>query len=406
MSEIRYLSPNQKALRRLLSNKSAVFGMIVIFIALFLAIFAYLLAPDSSPDANEQIPEIATRPPNFTTKMLLENRSITFEPVSWWHKMWFGEDHHYKAAPIVSYQIAQNTLWVERYTGEQMPPLRDSLSIVHLLYALPDTVSVEIAAATVRFVDNAQHLQQLPLSTWAEQLEKKRIETRHYYLGTDKHGRDILSRLLLGIRVSLSVGLMAVFIALLVGISIGLLAGYFGGWIDNALLWLMSVFWSVPLLLLVFAMVFVFGSEKREFWHLYVAVGLTMWVEVARMVRGQVLSWREKEFVEAARGLGFSHIRIMFRHILPNIMGPIMVVAAADFASAIIIEAGLSYLGIGVRPPQPSWGNMLNEYYSYLGTGKEYLALLPGVAIMLLVLAFNLLGNGLRDALDVKMRFS
>jgi peptide/nickel transport system permease protein len=403
MSDTQYLSPNQKALRRLLKNKSAVFGMIVIIIALFLAIFAYLLAPDSTPNANEQIPEIATRRPRFSAQILLENRSITVEKTNWWQKMWFGEENLYKAAPIVDYQLDGNTLWLNRYTGDQMPPLRDSLSLAHLLYQLPDSLPISLSGGSVHFRKGEQTMT-VPLSAMSQQFKTERLETRHYYLGTDKHGRDILSRLLLGIRVSLSVGLMAVFIALLVGITIGMLAGYFGGWIDDLLLWFMSVFWSVPLLLLVFAIVFVFGSDKREFWHLYVAVGLTMWVEVARMVRGQVMSWREKEFVEAARSFGFSQFRIMFRHILPNIMGPIMVVAAADFASAIIIEAGLSYLGIGIRPPQPSWGNMLNEYYSYLGTGKEYLALLPGGAIMLLVLAFNLLGNGLRDALDVKLR--
>lgn len=403
MSDTQYLSPNQKALRRLLKNKSAVFGMIVIIIALFLAIFAYLLASDSTPNANEQIPEIATRRPGYTTQILLENRSITVGKTNWWQKMWFGEENLYKAAPIVDYQLNGNTLWVKRYTGEQMPPLRDSLSLTHLLYQLPDSLPISLNGGSVQFQKDQQTIS-VPLSEIAQKFKTERLETRHYYLGTDKHGRDILSRLLLGIRVSLSVGLMAVFIALLVGITIGMLAGYFGSWIDDLLLWFMSVFWSVPLLLLVFAIVFVFGSDKREFWHLYVAVGLTMWVEVARMVRGQVMSWREKEFVEAARSFGFSQFRIMFRHILPNIMGPIMVVAAADFASAIIIEAGLSYLGIGIRPPQPSWGNMLNEYYSYLGTGKEYLALLPGGAIMLLVLAFNLLGNGLRDALDVKLR--
>ncbi|MBL7784595.1 MAG: ABC transporter permease [Chitinophagales bacterium] len=403
MSDTQYLSPNQKALRRLLKNKSAVFGMVVIIIALFLAIFAYLLAPDSTPNANEQIPEIATRRPGFSAQILLENRSITVEKTNWWQKMWFGEENLYKAAPIVDYQLDGNTLWLNRYTGDQMPPLRDSLSLAHLLYQLPDSLPISLSGGSVHFRKGEQTMT-VPLSAMSQQFKTERLETRHYYLGTDKHGRDILSRLLLGIRVSLSVGLMAVFIALLVGITIGMLAGYFGGWIDDLLLWFMSVFWSVPLLLLVFAIVFVFGSDKREFWHLYVAVGLTMWVEVARMVRGQVMSWREKEFVEAARSFGFSQFRIMFRHILPNIMGPIMVVAAADFASAIIIEAGLSYLGIGIRPPQPSWGNMLNEYYSYLGTGKEYLALLPGGAIMLLVLAFNLLGNGLRDALDVKLR--
>jgi len=205
--------------------------------------------------------------------------------------------------------------------------------------------------------------------------------------------------LLLGTRVSLSVGLVAVLISLTIGIFFGAIAGYYGGRTDDIIMWAINVIWSIPTLLLAFAITFLLG---KGFWQVFIAVGLTMWVSVARMVRGQMLAARELEWVEAARALGFRNGRIIFRHILPNIAGPILVVGAANFASAIVIEAGLSFLGVGVQPPQPSWGLMIKENYNFIITHNPMIALAPGFAIMLLVLAFNLLGNGLRDALNVR----
>jgi len=140
----------------------------------------------------------------------------------------------------------------------------------------------------------------------------------------------------------------------------------------------------------------------KGFWQVFIAVGFTMWVEVARVVRGQVLSVKEKEYVQAAQVLGFSDLRVMFRHILPNVLAPVIVISAANFAAAILIESGLSFLGIGAQPPMPSWGGMIKDHYAYLIVGKAYLAIAPGVAIMLLVLAFMMLGNALRDTLDVR----
>jgi len=140
----------------------------------------------------------------------------------------------------------------------------------------------------------------------------------------------------------------------------------------------------------------------KGFWQVFVAVGLTMWVEVARIVRGQVLVIRELEYVEAGRVLAYKSVRIIFKHILPNVIGPIIVISAANFAAAILIEAGLSFLGIGAQPPTPSWGSMIKDHYAYIIMDKAYLAIIPGLAIMSLVLAFMLLGNGLRDAFDVK----
>jgi len=193
--------------------------------------------------------------------------------------------------------------------------------------------------------------------------------------------------------------LVTVIISLSIGVLLGAIAGYFRGWVDDAVMWVINVIWSIPTLLLVFAITLLLG---KGFWQIFIAIGLTMWVSVARIIRGQVLTVRELEYIEAARALGFSKARIIFRHILPNVMGPVLVVAASNFATAIIIEAGLSFLGVGVQPPQPSWGLMIKENYNFIITHNPMLALVPGLAIMLLVLAFNLLGNGLRDALEVR----
>ena len=218
-------------------------------------------------------------------------------------------------------------------------------------------------------------------------------------LGTDCYGRDMMSRLILGARVSMLVGIIAVIISLLIGITLGAIAGYFGGRVDSLIQWFINVIWAIPTILLVIAVSIALG---KGFMQVFIAVGLTMWVEVARLVRGQVLSLRQMEFVEASKALGFSHWRSIFVHILPNISGPLAVVAASNFASAILIEAGLSFIGFGVQPPTASWGTMIKDHYGYIILDNAYLAILPGLAIVSVVLAFIMLGNGLRDAMDVK----
>jgi peptide/nickel transport system permease protein len=182
-------------------------------------------------------------------------------------------------------------------------------------------------------------------------------------------------------------------------VLLGSVAGYYRGRTDDIIMWFINVVWSIPTLLLVFAITLVLG---KGFWQVFIAIGLTTWVNVARLIRGQVMTIRELEYVEAGRALGFSSTRIIVRHILPNVMGPVIVIAASNFATAIVIEAGLSFLGVGVQPPQPSWGLMIKENYNFIITQNPMLALAPGFAIMILVLAFNMLGNGLRDALQVK----
>src|SRR5690606_26520057 len=222
---------------------------------------------------------------------------------------------------------------------------------------------------------------------------------KKFYLGTDKYGRDLLSRLLLGARISFFVGFVSVFISLIIGIPMGAIAGSYGGLVDKLIMWIINVVWSIPTLLMVIAITLALG---KGFWQVFIAVGFTMWVEVARVVRGQILSVKEKEYIQAAHVLGFSDFRIIFKHILPNVLAPVIVISAANFAAAILIESGLSFLGIGAQPPMPSWGGMIKDHYAYLIVDKAYLAIAPGVAIMLLVLSFMMLGNSLRDALDVR----
>jgi peptide/nickel transport system permease protein len=290
---------------------------------------------------------------------------------------------------------------IEEYSDTPLPdPQRQSFHLADVAYALDTEKEPGLDGDAIIFSDiegNSHRLATEPLKIY---IMKERVITRHYLLGTDQFGRDMLSRLLIGTRVSLSVGFISVVISLLIGILLGSIAGFFRGWIDDVIMWFINVVWSIPTLLLVIAITFALG---KGFWQVFVAVGLTMWVEVARVIRGQIISIREKEYVEAGRALGYRNGRIIFRHILPNVLAPVIVISAANFASAILIEAGLSFLGIGVQPPMPSWGSMIKENYPYIILDSAYLAILPGVAIMIMVLAFMLIGNALRDALDVKL---
>lgn len=352
----------QTTWKRLRKNKGAVAGLIVIVLAVFTALFGYLFAPDSSPFANRIILEIGGQKPGFQQSFVLVRKALQPEQPGLFGQMVYGKPDKYDFIPVVSWQTAGDSLIAQKYIDE----------------GLSERISYSLSS-----------------------LAPGPVIHKTFLLGTDKFGRDLLSRLIIGTRVSLSVGLITVLISLTLGIFLGAVGGYFGGKPDELVMWLINVIWSIPTLLLVFAVTLLLG---KGFWQVFIAVGLTMWVSVARLVRGQVLATKELQYIEAARALGFSSTRIIVRHILPNILGPILVIAASNFASAIIIEAGLSFLGIGVQPPQPSWGLMIKENYNFIITQNPMLALAPGFAIMLLVLAFNLMGNGLRDALSVRSK--
>ncbi len=414
------LSPNQKALRRLLRNKPALFGLVVIAVAVLVAILGYAISPDATPDANDQMPAVALKNPGFKVKMLKIKKNRNIEQPNLFSKLLFGAPSEFDFVPINSYafqQTQQDTskhppqyseaFLYEKYAGEDpttgqlIKGAVNTLHPVNIVYAVnTDNPKITLDKTTYQFFDLKNKAQSVDIEEIKKQVNTH-VFDKTFYLGTDNFGRDTLSRLILGVRISLLVGLIAVIISLTIGILLGALAGYFGGRTDDVIMLVINTVWSIPTILLVFAIVLAFG---RGIGIIFLAVGLTMWVDVARLVRGQVMSLKQIQFVEAAQSMGFGTSRILLRHILPNILGPVMVVAASNFATAILIESGLSYLGFGIQPPTPSWGTMLNENYGYAIGGKPLLALIPALAIMLMVLAFNLVGNGFRDALDVKSK--
>jgi ABC-type dipeptide/oligopeptide/nickel transport system permease subunit len=380
------------ALRRLLRDRNALVGMLLIGIALLVSLLGGTIRPDPSPWANRQVLGIKDQPPGFEALLLKVPRIGDAEPCGIFDRVLFGGcPEAWDPVPIYRYAFTTDSLQLEEFNG-----YNDLVAGTERRFALRELLpkGVDIPADPVA-------------------LEELLIVHERFPLGTDSFGRDVLSRLMAGTIISLSVGLIAVLISLLIGIPLGALAGYFRAeapsftlfgrrfrWpVDDVIMWLVNVIWSIPTLLLVIAITLALG---KGFVQVFIAVGLTMWVEVARIVRGEVIRTREMEYVEAAKALGYTHGRIIFRHILPNVMGPVIVISAANFATAILMEAGLSFLGIGAQLPMVSWGGMIRSYYPYITTDLWHLALLPGVCIMLLTLAFMLVGNALRDALDTR----
>jgi peptide/nickel transport system permease protein len=351
---------SQNAWRRLKRNKGAMIGLVIIFISILTGIFAYYIANDSTPNADRQIVEIQAKKPGFKKDFIKVKKEKDILHTNLFKRLLYGGEDAFNLIPVNSYQQTGDSVIIQKF--------------------IDDGVEERIGFLRSKLPDNY-------------------IVSKTFWLGTDRFGRDILSRLIVGVRVSLAVGLITVLISLTIGVILGSLAGYFRGKTDNIIMWLINVIWSIPTLLLVFGITLALG---KGFWQIFIAVGLTMWVSVARLIRGQVIALREMEYIQAAKALGIKDMRIIIRHILPNVLGPVIVIAASNFATAIIVEAGLSFLGVGVQPPQPSWGLMIKENYNFIITHNPMLALAPGIAIMILVLAFNLLGNGLRDALDVR----
>lgn len=342
-------------------------SLCLILFYVFCAIFAYVLAPDDTQYANQMHISIHSQSPGFTVDMI---------------ELPYSSD-------------SEGSLW-DWYTGssttvEEIPFSQLKEKGGNILYRPFDVDGKELPYIKI----DHKAAKGIELSRFRESY----TTTKTFYLGTDKYGRDLLSRMLVGTRISISIGFVTVLISLLIGLFLGAMAGFYGGKIDAAIMWIINVTWSIPTLLMVIAISIALG---KGFFTVFIAVGLTMWVEVSRVVRGQVITAKEFQYVTAARALGYNNWRIITRHILPNIIAPVIVISAANFAASILIESGLSFLGLGAQPPMPSWGGMIKDHYQYIILDKAYLALVPGFAIMTLVMAFMLLGNSLRDALDVK----
>jgi len=325
-------------------NRLAMGGLIMICFLIFIAIFAGLLSPY---DPVSQTLEYATRQSGFEGNVLLRK--------------------------------SLNGI--------------DFIAIQKILKVTNDSVTYVDFSGIIASVSRSE-LKGNDESSWHM--------TPKYVLGTDRYGRDIMSRLIYGSRVSLSVGIISESISISIGVILGALAGYFRGKTDAVIMWLINVVWAFPSILFIIAISVVLG---KGFWQSFVAIGLTGWVDIARIVRGQFFSLRETEYVEATRALGYKPTKIIFKHILPNSLGPIIVTGTAGLATAIIFEASLSFLGLGVQPPTASWGQMVFDGYKYIVAGTNWgLAIYPSIAIMVTVFAVNLIGDGLRDAFDPKMK--
>ena len=392
-------SLSQIAWKRLRKNKLSMFGLFIIFSAAMIAILGPMVRPDGTPMANDQVIEISAKKPGFTIDLLKIKKNQKYKETSFWDFVNVGIENDYTTIPIYDYNFEGFNLVVEKYTGSDVNNgAIVKYNLADIVFPLDHNKIIE-SDGFLDFYSLDEGKKHISIDELKTIIKENNIVTQKYYLGTDKYGRDLLSRLMAGTWISLFVGFISVFISIVIGISLGALAGYFRGWLDDVIMWFINVVWSIPTLLLVIAITMALGKGT---WQVFIAVGLTMWVEVARVVRGQILSLREKEFVEAGRALGFTNLRIIVKHVIPNVLGPVIVISAINFAAAILIEAGLSFLGFGAQPPQATWGKIIAEHKGYLITGKAYLAILPGIAIILMVLAFVLVGNGVRDALDSK----
>ena len=357
-------SLKQLALQKFKKDFWGVFSFYFIVLVGLVSVFAYVFAPDDSQYANQMHLAIHSKRPGFKVTMLTIPSKIKVNQ-SGFDRLFFGKKNTDTETPISAFEIKDTALIYKEYASD----------------------GLEGAEKTIKS------------SAFPNNSPKDFIQEKSFLFGTDKYGRDLISRVLVGARISFFIGFVAVLISLLIGIFMGSIAGYFGGKVDAIIMWIINVTWSIPTLLLVIAITLALG---KGFWQVFIAVGLTMWVEVARVVRGQIISAKEMQYVTAARALGFNDFRIITKHILPNILAPVIVISAANFAAAILIESGLSFLGIGAQPPMASWGAMIKDHYNYIILGKPYLAIIPGLCIMSLVMAFMLIGNALRDALDVK----
>ncbi|MCX7697691.1 MAG: ABC transporter permease [Bacteroidales bacterium] len=358
------------------------FALILLIIVFLLSFFSYLFIPDRSSYANLQVVEIAFKPPGYSCYFLYIPTS-SLKHSSWLKRFWSGHEITYEVLPFESYQVRGDSLFL--FPGTIPYPKSDSVITVNMKH-LYET------GKKLGWISSRE-------SYSVDLVKNVFIKKKKFLLGTDKLGRDYLSRLIVGGRMSLIAGFLGMLISIVVGFLIGILAGFWGGWLDKILVWFFTVIWSLPTILLVMAISFALG---KGYWQVLIAIGLTMWVDVARAVRGQVMSVKERLHITAARALGIPSWRIMFFHILPEVRSVLMVLAANSFNTAILIESGVSFLGLGIQPPVPSWGNLVRDYYSHLVLPTAYLALFPGLLIAIVIFCLMVIANELRDYYDVR----
>jgi len=336
------------------------FPFFIIGIYFVATVIPYGIITDRTENANSQIIEFARLPPGtiVTGLKIMPRQPSSF--FSGWINPLQGE--------TMFYPILKNTVW-------------------------------NVVNDTLIFSDyNGLH-RRIPLSNQVVKLDE-----RIYFFGSDSFGRDVFSRLVLGTRVSFSIGVFAGLFSLVIGLGIGLISGYFGSWTDKICNWFISIIWSFPSILLAILLSFSFG---KGYYQLVFAISLTLWVELARIVRGQVIALKESLFIQSARVMGFPSVRILLRHLLPNLAGPVIIITVSNISTAVLLESGLSFLGMGLPAPVPSWGSMLFEGYTFLAMKQgKWLAFFPAFALSILILNFYWLGSILRDKLDVKSEYA
>ena len=372
----------------------------VIILSIVVSVLGYLICPDQTSKANDGAVELGKQLPGFEVNMLKVRKNFDVAPSGFWRTMIRGKENPFSIVPYTGYTLNDLELVVDVFGKDDYQKAYHLIDVVYAVSKepLPGSDSFFKEDQGRLFFKNIRG-EEVTISRGEliEQFKKNNLEARKYYLGSDRFGRDLLSRLIIGTRISVFIGLASVIISLFLGLILGTLSGYFGGMVDSLVLWIMSVVWSIPGIMLVIAISMALNS--KGIWVTFIAVGFTTWVEAARIIRGEVKSLKEKQFVEAARAFGLKDFRIVFRHIVPNIYGSIVVIATANYAVAILLEAGLSFLGLSVQPPAPSWGVMVFEGYQVLGTKNSWhMILFPGMAIIIMVLSFNLLGIGLQKS--------
>ncbi|MDC3109860.1 ABC transporter permease [Flavobacteriales bacterium] len=335
-------------------------SVLIISLFFFISLFCYFIIPDKTINANSINLTIKSQKPGYK-KMFFENVSVNYSIKN----LFFGSEKIGESYPLDDYEIINDSIIKIINYDESKKSLLDEKII--------------IITKDSNIHNNVHEIE-------------KFISEKKFIFGTDIYGRDLFSRIILGTRVSLSIGLMAVFISNFIGIILGLISGYYGGNIDNVIVWVINIFWSIPTLLLVIALSLALG---KGFWQVYIAIGLSIWVDVARLVRGKVISEKNKDYIFASKVLGYNDIKILINNILPNIISPILIFSAANFASSILLESGLSFLGIGSQPPTPSWGYMIKENYQYIIFGNSYLIIIPSIFLISMVLSFYYLSNHL-----------